>query len=230
MAYNSAYKGAEIDEAVGAVFKNKEKWNTPSAQNVLFSDGENLQAKYDKGFGGGGSGGGGSGGGGNGTVTAVNGVAPDKTGNVFLYGEKTETVSVVDETVTVVQVGNDIGAFIQTMDHSVFVENATFDVSLNGVDYMGICSFQAPQTNADGSPPMLIMTMSGQVVAMVGFMAGMGNGIFFSGLSVTVGESMPLCITKTVETVQTIPVKYLDIDGIKNAVFASVINAAEEAL
>jgi hypothetical protein len=225
MAYNSAYKGAEIDEAVGAVFKNKEKWNTPSAQNVLFSDGENLQAKYDKGFGGGGSGGGG-----NGTVTAVNGVTPDKSGNVFLYGEQTETISVVDETITVVQVGNDIGAFIQEMDRSVFVENATFDVSINGVGYMGICSFQAPQTNADGSPPMLIMDASNQVVAMVGFMEGMGNGIFFSGLSVTVGESMPLRITKTVETVQTIPVKYLDIDGIKNAVFASVINAAEEAL
>ena len=166
---------------------------------------------------------------GGGAVATVNGTKPDESGNVFLYGEQTETISVVDETVTVVQVGNDIGAFIQTMDHSVFVENATFDVAINGVDYMGICSFQAPQTNADGSPPMLIMNASNQVMAMVGFMAGMGNGIFFSGLSVAVGASMPLRITKTVETVQKIPAKYLESPSVEE-VKALIDEYIEEAL
>lgn len=166
---------------------------------------------------------------GGGAVATVNGTKPDESGNVFLYGEQTETISVVDETVTVVQVGNDIGAFIQTMDHSVFVENATFDVAINGVNYMGICSSQAPSTNADGSPPMLIMDTSNQVMAMVGFMAGMGNGIFFSGLSVTVGESMPLRITKTVETVQKIPAKYLESPSV-DEVKALIDEYIEEAL
>lgn len=169
------------------------------------------------------------GGGGGGTVVSVNGVEPDESGDVFLYGEKTETIVVVDETVTVVSVGGDLGGFIQEMDRSVFVENATFSVQLNGAAYRGMCSFQAPQTNADGTPPMLIMTEAGQVVAMVGFMDGMGNGIFFSGLSVTAGDTVSVKITQQGEVIQKIPAKYLDaptVDDVK----ALIDEYIEEAL
>lgn len=172
-------------------------------------------------------------GGGSGTVQSVNGELPDADGNVLLYGAFQSTITVVDETVTVVQVGNDLGGFIQTMNQEVFAEGATFAVQINGTAYTGVCSYEAPGVNADGSPPMLIMDASNQVVAMVGFMEGMGNGIFFSGMSVSVGESVSVNITQAVEAVKKIPAAYLDAptkDEIVAAVLAEFTDASEVAL
>lgn len=169
------------------------------------------------------------GGGGGGTVQSVNGVEPDESGNVFLYGETVGTITVVDEDVTAMSLMGNVGGFIQNLDHSIFVENAGFDVWLNDVLHIGVCSYNAPQTNADGSPPMLIMTKSGNIVAMVGFMEGMGNGIMFSNFPVEAGDTVSLKITQQGEVIQKIPAKYLDVPTV-DEVKAMIDEYIEEAL
>lgn len=49
MEYKSTHTGEQIDNAVDDVINNKERWNNPSASNVCFTDGENIQQKYDNG-------------------------------------------------------------------------------------------------------------------------------------------------------------------------------------